>query len=167
MMDFDLQGLEKIEDEVQKSQYLIFNLDTDYYGIDIKNVTEIIGIEKITPVPELPDYVKGIISLRGKIIPVIDVRTRFKMSEIEYNDRTCVIIVDLKGIAVGLIVDGVSEVLSFSENDIVPPPGIGSNERNKYLMGIGKVGSEVRLLIDCDELLNDEETDKLIKINKQ
>ncbi|MFZ5976000.1 MAG: chemotaxis protein CheW [Bacillota bacterium] len=163
MLDFATQELESLENDAQKNQYLIFTLGSNYYGIDIKNVTEIIGIQKITRVPELPEYVQGIISLRGKIIPVIDVRMRFKMESIEYNDRTCIIIVDLGNMSVGLIVDGVADVLSFEDSEIVETPGI-ENENNKFIKGVGKVGDEVKLLINCEELLNDEETDKLSKV---
>ena len=108
----------------------------------------------------MPDYIRGITNLRGKIIPLMDVRLRFKKPFREYNDRTCVIVVDLKDISVGLIVDSVSEVLSISEDDIVPPPKV-NREINKYIKGIGKTGDGVKLLLDCYKLLNDEEIDDL------
>ena len=103
------------EEDTQKGKYLIFSLGNEFYGIEIKYVTEIIGVQPITEIPELPDYIKGIINLRGKIIPVMDVRIRFKKSPMEYNDRTCVIVIDVKDTSVGLIVDSVSEVLSIEE----------------------------------------------------
>lgn len=160
MLDSAVQMSEEPKTETQKDQYLIFTLDSGYYGIDIKNVTEIIGIQRITPVPELPDYVQGIISLRGKIIPVIDVRIRFRMEPAEYTDRTCIIIVDIGSASVGLIVDGVSDVLSLEEGDIVDAPNMDTAAR-RFIRGIGRVGDEVKLLIDCIELINDEESDKL------
>lgn len=163
MLDIATQEFESLVNDTQKNQYLIFTLGANHYGIDIKNVTEIIGIQKITQVPELPEYVQGIISLRGKIIPVIDVRMRFKMESIEYNDRTCIIIVDLGNMSVGLIVDGVADVLSFEDSEIVETPGI-ENENNKFIKGVGKVDDDVKLLINCEELLNDEETSKLSKV---
>jgi purine-binding chemotaxis protein CheW len=163
MLDFATQELEDLVSDTQKNQYLIFTLGPNCYGIDIKNVTEIIGIQKITKVPELPEYVQGIISLRGKIIPVIDVRMRFKIESIEYNDRTCIIIVDLGNVSVGLIVDGVADVLSFEDSEIVDTPGI-DNEDNRFIKGVGKVGDEVKLLINCEKLLNDDETDKLSEV---
>ncbi|MFW0968090.1 MAG: chemotaxis protein CheW [Thermacetogeniaceae bacterium] len=148
------------EEDTQKDKFLIFCLDSEFYGIEIKYVTEIIGMQEITEVPELPDYIRGITNLRGKIIPLMDVRLRFKKPFREYNDRTCVIVVDLKDISVGLIVDSVSEVLSISEDDIVPPPKV-NREINKYIKGIGKTGDGVKLLLDCYKLLNDEEIDDL------
>jgi purine-binding chemotaxis protein CheW len=125
-------------------------------------VTEIIGIQEITVVPELPEYIRGIINLRGQIIPVMDVRLRFRKTFREYNDRTCVIVVDIKGTSVGLIVDAVSEVLTIQEGEVVPPPDVASS--NRYIQGIGKVGNEVKLILDCNKLLNDEETESLSNI---
>lgn len=148
------------QDEAVKNQYLIFKLGDDSYGIDIKDVTEIVGIQKITSVPDLPAYIKGIINLRGKIYPVIDVRTRFEMEEIPYNDRTCIVIIELDGFSVGLIVDGVSDVLTFDEADMLPPPDL-STGKNKYIKYIGKVGDELKLILNCDVLLRDEDKNLL------
>lgn len=145
------------EEDTQKDKFLIFSLGNDFYGIEIKHVTEIIGIQPITEVPQLPDYVKGIINLRGKIIPVMDVRLRFKKKPREYNDRTCVIVVDIKDISIGLIVDSVSEVLSIQEQNIVPPPTMNKGIQNRYIKGIGKVGNEVKLILDCEKLLTEDE----------
>lgn len=153
----------ELEEDTQKDKYLIFSIDKESYGIEVKHVTEIIGIQAITEVPELPDHVKGVINLRGKIIPVMDVRTRFKKEAKEYNDRTCIVVIDVKDISVGLIVDKVSEVLSIPEQDIVPPPTI-TKGRNKYIRAIGKVGNDVKLILDCDKLLNDKEFEVLSEI---
>ncbi len=160
------QELWEQEEDTQKGKYLTFLLGNEFYGIEIKHVTEIIGIQAITEVPELLDHVKGIINLRGKIIPVMDVRLRFKKPPKEYNDRTCIIVVDIKDVSVGLIVDSVSEVLSIPEQDIVPPPEVGKGG-NKYIKAIGKVGNDVKLLLDCDKLLKDEEVENLNEINKR
>lgn len=148
------------EEDTQKGRFLTFALGNESYGIEIKYVTEIIGIQPITEVPELPEYIRGIINLRGKIIPVMDVRLRFKKSFVEYNDRTCVIVIDIKDISIGLIVDNVSEVLSILDSEIVDPPEV-SKGGGKYIRGIGKVNGEVKLLLDCDKLLNDEDADSL------
>ncbi len=118
-------------------------------------------MQPITEVPELPEYIRGIINLRGKIIPVMDVRLRFKKQLREYNDRTCIIVIDIKDIAIGLIIDSVSEVMSIPEADIVAPPGANQGLTNRYIKGIGKVGNDVKLILDCDKLLNDEETENL------
>ncbi|HEX2927857.1 MAG TPA: chemotaxis protein CheW [Ruminiclostridium sp.] len=159
-----VQEMYEQEEDTQKDKYLTFLLGKEFYGIEIGHVTEIIGIQPITEVPELPEYIRGIINLRGKIIPVMDVRLRFKKPFMEYNDRTCVIVIDIADLSVGMIVDSVSEVITISEEDIVPPPDI-KKTGNKYIKGIGKAGNEVKLLLDCEKLLNDNDTDILSNIN--
>jgi len=149
------------EEDTQKDRYLIFSIDKDSYGIEIKYVTEIIGIQSITQVPELPDYIKGIINLRGKIIPVIDVRLRFRKETKEYNDRTCIIVVDINDMSVGLIVDSVSEVVTINEADVSELPQINRESQNRFVKNIGKIGNEVRMLLDCQKLLTDEDYDTL------
>ncbi|OOM81253.1 chemotaxis protein CheW [Clostridium sp. BL-8] len=155
-----ISTIEDAEEDTQKEKYLTFLLDNESYGISINNVIEIIGIQPVTLVPELPDYIKGIINLRGKIIPVMDVRLRFRKAFREYNDRTCIIVVDINELSIGLIVDSVSEVLVISDQDIMPPPNL-NNANNRYIKGIGKVGKEVKLILDCNKLIGDEETDIL------
>lgn len=157
----------ELEDEMedtQKGKFLTFALGKEDYGIEIRYVTEIIGIQSITEVPELPDYVKGIINLRGKIIPVIDVRLRFKKPAVEYNDRTCIVVIDIKEVYVGLIVDTVAEVIAIADQNIVPPPDSKTGFHNRYIKGIGKVENEVKLLLDCEKLLADEEMDAISRI---
>jgi purine-binding chemotaxis protein CheW len=148
------------EEDTQKGKFLTFFLGKESYGLDIKYVTEIIGIQAITEVPELPIYIKGIINLRGKIIPVMDVRLRFKKCEKEYNDRTCVIVIDVKGVSIGMIVDSVSEVIVIPDSEIVSPPEV-SQKTNKYIKGIGKVGNEVKLILDCHKILSDDDSENL------
>lgn len=150
------------EENTQEGRYLIFSIDDENYGIEIRYVTEIIGIQTITEVPELPDYIKGIINLRGKIIPVKDVRLRFKKQPKAYNDRTCIIVVDIMGMPVGLIVDSVSEVVTIS--DISELPQMGQENHNHYVKCIGKIGSDVRLLLDCEKLLTDDDIQDLSEI---
>ena len=159
MLDRDTLDTE----DTQKGRYLTFKLEKESYGIEIIHVTEIIGIQPITEVPELPDYIRGIINLRGKIIPVMDVRLRFKKSFREYNDRTCVIVIDINELSIGLIVDSVSEVIAIPDSEIVAPPEINRGG-NRYVKGIGKVHGEVKLLLDCNKLLNDEESETLLNI---
>lgn len=151
----------EMEEDTQKGRFLTFLLGQESYGIEIKYVTEIIGIQAITEIPELPEYVKGIINLRGKIIPVMDVRLRFNKEAREYNDRTCVIVVDIRELSVGLIVDSVSEVLSIPETGIVEPPRINKGFNNRYIKNIGKVDNEVKLLLDCERLLTEDELETL------
>lgn len=151
----------ELEEDTQKGRFLTFLIGKETYGIEIRFVTEIIGIQAITEIPELPEYVKGIINLRGKIIPVMDVRLRFKKEPRDYNDRTCVIVVDINDISIGLIVDSVSEVLTIPDQDIVEPPQINSGTGNRYIKNIGKVGNNVKLLLDCEKLLTEEEIEDL------
>ncbi len=158
----DVDFLEQ-EEDTQKGRFLTFQIAKEVYGIEIKYVTEIIGIQPITEVPELPEYIKGIINLRGKIIPVMDIRLRFKKDWVAYNDRTCVIVVDIGIFSIGLIVDHVSEVISIPEDEIADPPDV-KNGGNRYIKGIGKVGSEVKLLLDCDKLLNDKDMESLTNV---
>jgi purine-binding chemotaxis protein CheW len=153
----------EFEEDTQKGKFLTFAIGNEFYGLEICFVTEIIGIQPITEVPELPDYIKGIINLRGKIIPVMDVRLRFKKPFREYNDRTCVVVVDIRDVSVGLIVDSVCEVISIPDADIVLPPDV-RNAQNKYIKGIGKVSGEIKLLLDCDRLLNEHEADHLANL---
>lgn len=151
----------EMEEDTLKGRYLTFTIGNECYGIEIKYVTEIIGMQEITEIPELPEYVKGIINLRGKIIPLMDIRLRFKKEPREYNDRTCVIVVDIKDLSLGLIVDSVAEVLTIPEEDIVEPPQMNKNVNNRYIKNIGKVGSDVKLLLDCERLLTEGELEEL------
>ncbi len=156
-----VENLTEIEEDTQKNRFLTFSLGKESYGIDIRYVIEIIGIQSITEIPELPEYVRGIINLRGKIIPVLDVRLRFKKEAKEYNDRTCVIVVDIRNVSLGLIVDSVAEVITISEEDMVEPPQMNRGLHNRYIQKIGKIGNEVKLLLDCEKLLTENEMDDL------
>ena len=153
------------QEDTQKGKFLTFALGQEVYGIEIRYVTEIIGIQAITAVPEVLDHVKGIINLRGKIIPVIDVRTKFRKESVAYDDRTCIVVVDIQELAVGLIVDHVSEVTTIPDEQIVPPPSTRTGFHNRYIKGIGKVGNEVKLLLACERLLSDDELETLDAID--
>ncbi|MFA9378395.1 MAG: chemotaxis protein CheW [Lachnotalea sp.] len=152
--------LEEFEEDTQKGKYLTFSLGNEFYGIDIMYVTEIVGIQPITVVPELPDFIKGIINLRGKIIPVMDARLKLKKEPMAYNDRTCIIVIDVLELSIGVIVDAVAEVLNISDENIVPPPNLNTSGR-KYIKSIGKSNDNVTLILDCEKLLNDSEMDEL------
>ena len=152
-------------EDTQKGKYLTFQIEHEFFGIEIRFVTEIIGVQPITFVPEVPSYVKGIINLRGKILPVIDMRLRFKKEPIDYTDRTCIIVIDFRDITIGLIVDAVSEVINIAEEDIVPPPSYRAGFQNPYIMGIGKVGNDVKLLLDCEKIINDKDFNMLEELN--
>lgn len=163
MTDLIAEGLETVED-TQKGKFLTFLLGKEVYAIEIKFVIEMIGMQPITEVPELPEYVKGIINLRGKIVPVMDVRLRFRKEPKEYNDRTCIIVVEVDNILLGLIVDNISEVISIPEEEIVPPPEISKGMENRYIKGIGKVGNNVKLILDCQKLMSDKDVESISQI---
>ncbi len=145
------------EEDTQKDKYLTFHLAGEDYGIDIAYVTEIIGIQKITEVPDMPIFIKGVINLRGKVIPVMDIRLRFKMEERAYDERTCIVVVDINGTAVGLVVDEVREVANIPESQVEPPPATGKGESSRYLKGLGKMDDEVKILLNAEKILYDEE----------
>lgn len=148
------------EHDTQKGKYMTFKSGNEYFGLEIQYVNEIIQLQAITAIPETEDYIKGLINLRGKVIPVVDVRLRFKQEPFEYDDRTCIIVINLKSMMVGLIVEKIAEVVEIKEENILPPPSFGRAEKtaqNKYVYGIGKVGDSVKLLLDPDKLLNDED----------
>lgn len=147
------------ERDTQKGKYMTFKSGNEYFGLEIQYVNEIIQLQAITAIPETEDYIKGLINLRGKVIPVVDVRLRFKQEPFEYNDRTCIIVINIKSMMVGLIVEKIAEVVEIKEDNILPPPSVGRTDKvqNKYVYGIGKVGDAVKLLLDPDKLLNDQD----------
>ena len=136
------------EDDTMHGKFLTFQVKDEIYGIEIQYVTEIIGIQAITTVPHLPAYMKGILNLRGTIIPVMDIRLRFNYEPREYDDRTCIVVIQLEGTTIGLIVDSVQEVVDIPDENTVLPPKAGYGAGNEYIKGIGKVGDSVRLLLD-------------------
>jgi purine-binding chemotaxis protein CheW len=144
-------------EDTQHGRYLMFALGDEEFGIEISYVTEIIGMQPISSLPEVPEYIRGIVNLRGKIIPVIDMRLKFRKDAVAYNDRTCIIVVDTGAFAVGLIVDSVAEVLALGDSQIVPPPDARTGIQNRYLKGIGKAEGRVKLLLDCEMLFTEEE----------
>lgn len=145
------------EHDEQKGKYMTFKSGREYFGLKIQYVFEIIQMQSITSIPETEDYIKGLINLRGKVIPVIDMHLRFHQEPFEYNDRTCIIVLNVNSIVVGLIVEQIAEVVEIKEEDILPPPNRGRIDlaEHKYIYGIGKVGESVKLLLDPDKLLND------------
>lgn len=147
------------EHDEQKDKYMTFRSGNEYFGLKIQYVSEIIPFQAITAIPETEDYIKGLINLRGKILPVIDVRLRFNQDPFEYNDRTCIIVIIVRDTMVGLVVEEIAEVVEISAESILPPPTImrGDRIQNKYVYGIGRVGNTVKLLIDPDKLLNDND----------
>lgn len=142
-------------------KYLTFNLSTENYGIEILRVREIIGMLKVTKVPRMPKYVKGVINLRGRVIPVIDLRLRFGIEQRKYDRRTCIIVVEVQGEAsgmlVGVIVDRVEEVIDFPGKDLEPAPAYGSGLKTEYIRAMGKIQNKVKILLEIDRVLSQAE----------
>jgi len=148
-------------DLVKAGKYLTFLLGSEIYGIDIMKVQEIIGIMAITRVPRTPSFIRGVINLRGKVIPVVDVRLKFGMDALESTGRSCVIVVRIyrnnSPVTTGLIVDSVSEVLDIRPDQIEDSPSFGENVNTDYILGMGKCGDKVVMLLDIDRVLSREE----------
>lgn len=148
------------QEDTRLGKYMTFCIGNDVFGIELKYVNEIIQMQPIAPIPEVEHFIKGLINLRGKIIPVIDVAERFGKDLFEYNDRTCIIVVAVQGVTVGLIVETISEVVSIEEEDILSPPNMSkANAQAKFIRGIGKIDDHVKLLLDPVKLLSDESLD--------
>ena len=146
--------------QIQDDKYLTFTLAGEEYGIGILKVREIIGIMNITPMPHTPPYVKGIINLRGRIIPVVDLRQKFGLEKAAYSNRTCIIVVEVSSssgpLQIGAAVDCVSEVLPIQAAHIDPPPSFGNGFNTRSIQGIGKTKGGVKILLDIDQVLVEE-----------
>jgi purine-binding chemotaxis protein CheW len=146
---------------VREGKYLTFTLAGEDYGIGILKIKEIMGLMPITPVPRTPEFVKGVINLRGKVTPVLDLRVRFGMEEIDYTDRTCIVVVEIEGMAgrimMGVVVDSVSEVLNIKGEDIEDTPSFGTRLDTDYILGMAKMGKAVKILLDIEKVLSSEE----------
>ncbi len=137
-------------------KYLTFFLRDEEYGLEILKVSEIIGMQPITRVPRVPEFVRGVINLRGKVIPITDLRTKFDMVVEEGRDA-CIIVVQMKGVQTGVIVDRVSEVVAIADHEVEDAPSFGAGIRTEFLLGIGKTGGRVKLLVDIDKVLESAE----------
>jgi purine-binding chemotaxis protein CheW len=142
----------------REGKYLTFSLGGEEYGLEILKVKEIIGIMNITSVPQTPRYVKGVINLRGKVIPVIDLRLKFGMETLEYSERTCIIVVDIvtsagTKVIMGIVVDSVSEVLNIKAEEIEDTPTFGVKMNTDFILGMAKVKGTVKMLLDIDKIL--------------
>lgn len=147
-MNIESSAADELELDDLHGRYLTFYIDQTFYGIELCNVIEIISVQPITRVPSLPEYIKGIINLRGKVVPVIDVRVKFNQEERAYDDKTCIIVVTIDGMQVGLIVDSVVEVVSIGDGECNEPPELGRSGEC-YLSSIAKIDKKVILNIDC------------------
>ena len=163
---------EKMEKAVKgmvdrEGKYLTFTLADEEYGIGILKIKEIIGMMPITTVPQTPEFVKGVINLRGKVIPVIDLRLRFGMESMDYTDRTCIIVVEIQGtvdtVQIGIVVDSVSEVLNIKGEEVEDTPTFGARLNTDYILGMAKMEGGVKILLDIDRVLKAEEVELLEK----
>lgn len=151
----------------KEGKYLTFTLAGEEYGISILKIKEIIGMMPITTIPQTPEFVKGVINLRGKVIPVMDLRLRFGMKAIDYTERTCIVVVEISGgsgtVMIGIVVDSVSEVLNIKADDIEETPAFGTKMRTDYILGMAKFSGGVKILLDIDKVLSNDETALLTK----
>ena len=151
--------LNNLNAEENENKFLSFFLGNEEYGVEILQVREIIGLIDITPLPQMPDYVKGVINLRGKIIPVIELRAKFALDPKAYTEETCVIVVEVTEgdedrFHMGVIVDNVSEVIDIPRNNIDPAPRFGGAMNTSYILGMGKVKDKVLTLLDIDKVMS-------------
>jgi purine-binding chemotaxis protein CheW len=150
-----------LKNDDRAGKYLTFLLGQEEFGIRVLKVREIMGIQDITAVPHTPAYVKGVINLRGKVIPVLDLRLRFELPDLAYTQRTCIIVVQIQGengmMLMGVIVDGVSEVLTLNGTEIEDTPDFGANLSTPYILGMAKVKGKVKILLDIDQVLTSQE----------
>ena len=153
--------------EKKEGKYLTFTLADEEYGIGILKIKEIIGMMPVTSVPQTPEFVKGVINLRGKVIPVVDLRLRFGMEAIDYTERTCIIVVEIAGasstVMIGIVVDAVSEVLNIKGEEIEETPTFGTKLNTDYILGMAKMEGGVKILLDIDKVLSAEEVSVLEK----
>ena len=150
----------------REGKYLTFSLANEEYGIGILKIKEIIGMMPITTVPQTPEFVKGVINLRGRVIPVLDLRSRFGMDPVDYTERTCIIVVEIAGgagnVMIGVVVDSVSEVLSIKAEVIEETPSFGTKLSTDYILGMAKIGNSVKILLDIDKVLGADEISLLV-----
>lgn len=152
-MEIKPQNGQAVEVDTAEDRFLVFTIDGQDYAIEIHYIIEIIEMLPITAVPFLPGCMKGIINLRGSIIPLMDVRLRFGLMEQAYTERTCIIVLENEGVQLGLIVDAVQEVTNIPEDQRMPPPNAQEGESIRYIKGVGNAGGEIQLLLDCDRLM--------------
>ncbi len=165
MSQLDLENIiEELDEDAQKNRFLTFHLGKESYGIEIQFVTEIIVMQEITKVPDLPKSMLGVVNLRGNVISVMDMRTRFHLESREYDDRTCIIVVNIEDLAIGLLVDTVNEVLNIPQEQVDPPPKTHSGIKSNYILGMGKIENQVKILLDIEKILHEEELEQVQQV---
>ncbi len=153
--------------EVTEGKFLTFVLGSEVYGIEILKVREIIKLMDITTVPRTPDYLKGVINLRGKVIPIIDLRSKFSMPEIEHTQETCIIVVEVNKTSIGIIVDSVSEVSNIKSGEIEEAPNLGQDVDTNFILGLGKTKERIVILLDIELVLSSEELETVEQLAKE
>lgn len=161
------QALSNENRSAQSGKYLTFFLADESYGLEILKVREIIGAMTITPVPKTPGYVKGVINLRGRVIPVVDLRLKFHLDETEATDETCIIVVDVEGTQTGIYVDSVDEVLDISDENIESTPDFGARVTTDFILGVAKMDEGVKILLDIDKVLTTREIQMIKEVTKE
>lgn len=167
------EELSDFHEEIESiaGKYLTFNLGDEGYGLEILKVQEIIGMQEITKIPKTPEYVKGIINLRGKVIPVVDLRLKFGMQKKEHTHKTCILVTQVgkaeNSLTLGVVVDEVSEVLNIAKDQIEPPPSFGSHVDTHFILGMAKDDSQVKILLDIDKVFSADELHGMNQKNQQ
>lgn len=152
-----LATVSKIAGETVGQEFLIFTLGDEEYGIDILKVQEIRGYDQVTRIANTPAFIKGVTNLRGVIVPILDLRVKFAQEDVIYNENTVVIVLNFESRVVGIVVDGVSDVLSLSQDQIRPAPEFAVTMSTEYLTGLGSLGDRMLILVDIEKLLSSEE----------
>jgi len=147
----------KRSDAPSNNEFLTFTLGKEEYGVDILKVQEIRGYDTVTQIPDTPAFIKGVINLRGTIVPVVDLRIKFNLGKVEYNELTVMIVLNINGRVVGVVVDGVSDVIMLEDNQIMPPPEFGGAMDTRYLAGLGTVDQRMLILVDIEKLIGASE----------
>ncbi|MGR3173779.1 MAG: chemotaxis protein CheW [Candidatus Scalindua sp.] len=153
--------------EVTEGKFLTFVLGSEVYGIEILRVREIMGLLDITTVPQIPDYMKGVINLRGKVVPVIDLRLKFSMPEEEHTKETCIIVAEVNNTSIGIIVDSVSEVLDIKSEEIEETPSFGQGIDTDFIMGLGKTKDKIIILLDIEKVLSSEDLETVEQLAEE
>lgn len=159
--DDDLYLIDDDDDLQSNNKYLLFNLGNEVFGLKISCIIQIVEMQKITEVPDMPSYIRGVINQRGKVIPLMDLRVRFGMDERDYDDRNCIIIVSVHDTFIGFVVDTVAEVHDIDDANIDPSPGFKNESlKEKYISGLGKIGDEVKILLDVEKIISQDELEQ-------
>ena len=153
--------------EITEGKFLTFVLGSEVYGIEILKVREIIKLMDITTVPRTPDYLKGVINLRGKVIPIVDLRSKFSMPEVEHTQETCIIVVEVNKTSIGIIVDSVSEVSNIKSGEIEDAPHLGQDIDTNFILGLGKTKERIVILLDIEQVLSSEELETVGQLAKE